>query len=285
VISWLCEGGEAEQRARSFGQAFRRGRDEVLARGRMDQRAEARMGRPVIGLSCDLGYTVERPGRPSLPRYEVKRSYADAVLTAGGLPVLLPYDAAPSAAAELLGFCDGLVVTGGTFDVPPEFYGQPPHPRLGPLLPERASFERRLLEEALGRSLPVLGVCGGMQLLAVVAGGELWQDIPAQLPEASPHEQPHDPRTPGHRVHVEAGTRLRAAVDAEEIWVNSTHHQSVRSAGRARVSARSPDGLVEAIELPESFALGVQWHPELLAEPAHRAIFSALVAACRAREA
>ena len=239
------------------------------------------MRRPIIGLTPDVGETAPRAGRPSMPRYELKQAYADVVLAAGGLPIVLPYSEDETAPAEVIALCDGLVVTGGAFDIPPETYGSRVHRMLGPLKRERTQYEQRLLRAALQVNKPVLGVCGGMQLLAVEAGGTLWQDIRDELPQAFDHEQKLDPREPGHPVSIVEGTVLEAIVARRELAVNSTHHQAVRDPGRARVSALSPDGIIEAIELSDCFALGVQWHPELLEAPEHFAIYQALVRAAR----
>ena len=233
--------------------------------------------RPVIGITPDFGATSARPGRPSLPQYELKQAYSDAVLAAGGFPIVLPYsedDAAPQEAIEL---CDGLVITGGAFDIPPELYGAKAGSRLGPLKPGRTAYEQRVLRAALAAGVPVLGVCGGMQLLAVELGGTLYQDIGQEVAGAFDHEQKGDPRKPGHAAKVLPGSDLAGIVGAVEIQVNSTHHQAVKDAGRARVCAVAPDQVVEAIELPGTFALGVQWHPELLPGPEHRALYQALV--------
>ncbi|HTO99657.1 MAG TPA: gamma-glutamyl-gamma-aminobutyrate hydrolase family protein [Myxococcales bacterium] len=229
--------------------------------------------RPVIGITPDVGQTGARPGRPSLPQYELKQAYAEAVLAAGGLPVVLPFDESE----EALELCDGLLITGGAFDIPAEMYGAAAGQRMGPLKRERTAYEQRLLRAALARDVPVLGVCGGMQLLAVELGGTLLQDIREEKAGALDHEQGNDPREPGHEVTVLPGTDLLAIVGAGRLRVNSTHHQAVKEAGRARVSALAPDGIVEAIELPGKFALGVQWHPELLGGPEHLALYRALV--------
>lgn len=245
---------------------------------------QAPRGRPLVGLTPDVGWSEARPGRPSSARYELKQAYADAVLAAGGLPVILPYSDDESAAAEAVARCDALVITGGAFDIPPELYAQERHARLGETRPRRTQYEQQVLRGALHAGVPVLGVCGGMQLLAVELGGTLFQDIGAELPQALDHEQKHDPRRPGHAARVEEGTRLRAVVGAAQLQVNSTHHQAVRDPGRARICAVAPDGVVEAIELPgDVFALGVQWHPELLEDAAHLRLYQALVAAARAR--
>jgi putative glutamine amidotransferase len=143
----------------------------------------------VVGLTPDVGHTAARPGRPPVPRYELKQAYADAVLAAGGLPLILPYSEDETAPAEAVSLCDALVITGGAFDIPPEAYGRTRHRLLGDLKPTRTQYEQRVLRAALDAGLPVLGVCGGMQLLAVELGGTLIQDIRDELPEAFDHEQ------------------------------------------------------------------------------------------------
>jgi putative glutamine amidotransferase len=227
--------------------------------------------RPRIGLTLDVD-----EGRG---RYELPRTYVDAVLAAGGLPILLPH--AAEAAGPYLALLDGLVVTGGAFDVPPDLYGEARRPECGPAKPERTTFEKDVLEAALAARLPVLGVCGGMQLLNVVRGGTLHQDLASA--GITGHEQPAPKDVPSHAVQVAAGTQLASLVGAGELRVNSTHHQAVKDVGQGvLVSARAPDGVVEAIELPDlPFALGVQWHPEavLRHEPRHAALYRGLVAA------
>ena len=231
-------------------------------------------GRPRIGLTLDVD---EERGR-----YFLGRAYAHAVLEAGGLPVLLPH--AREAAGAYLALLDGLVVTGGAFDVPPELYGEARREVCGPSKPERTAFEKDLLEAALAARMPVLGVCGGMQLLNVVRGGTLHQDLAADAGVRG-HEQPAPKDVPSHEVLVQAGTQLAALVGAGPLRVNSTHHQAVRDPGAGvLVSGRAPDGVIEAIELPDlPFALGVQWHPEaaLRHEPRNAVLYGGLVAAAR----
>lgn len=231
--------------------------------------------RPRIGLTLD----VDEPAR----RYELKRSYVDAVLEAGGLPILLPHGPAPVMGAYLA-LLDGLIVTGGFFDVPPELYGEARRDVCGTLKPERTAAEKDLLEAALAARMPVLGICGGMQLMNVVRGGTLHQDVPADT-GLSGHEQPAPKDVPTHEVQVAPGTLLDELLGARVVRVNSTHHQAVKEPGQGvLVSGRAPDGLVEAIELPDlPFALGVQWHPEAVGrhEPRHLALYRGLVAAAR----
>ena len=235
------------------------------------------MSRPAILLSPDC------EGR----NFQLDRAYADAIVAAGGLPLVAPYGAP---VAELLDLACGVVITGGAFDIPPSAYGAERAPACGPLKEERTRFEWELLEAALARRLPVLGVCGGMQLLNVVLGGTLVQDIPTEIPGALPHEQKNPKDEPSHAIRIEEGSLLaRAAGRTGETRVNSTHHQAVARLGRRlRASAVAPDGVVEAIEGEEGFVLGVQWHPErlLASEPWNLGVYEALVrAAARVQEA
>jgi putative glutamine amidotransferase len=218
------------------------------------------------------------------PRLWLKRCYADAVVRAGGLPLVTPYAAE---VAELLELCDGVLITGGAFDVPPGEYGETRLPACGPENPERTAFERRLLEGALARGIPVLGVCGGMQLLNVVCGGSLYQDLKTQVPAAGDHEQKTPRDRPAHPLAVEAGSWLARTVGLEGLAVNSTHHQAVNRVGDGLVAVGfGPDGIVEAIEDPRArFVVGVQWHPEMLLDsaPWNLAVYRGLVEAAGER--
>jgi putative glutamine amidotransferase len=231
-------------------------------------------GRPRIGLTVDVAEGGER--------YELKRAYVEAVVLAGGLPLLLPHE--PALAAEHLAGLDGLLVTGGVFDVPPELYGEARRAACGPTRPERTAAELALLNGALAAGLPVLGVCGGMQLLAVARGGSLFQDLVCDA-GLTGHEQPHPKDVPTHEVQVLEGSWLATLTGAGPLLVNSTHHQGLRATGDGvKVVATAHDGLIEAIELDgEPFALGVQWHPEsaLRHEPRHAAIYRGLIDAAR----
>ncbi len=204
-------------------------------------------------------------------------AYVLAVRQAGGVPVLLP--PGESAAEELVDRVDAVVLTGGHFDIHPAHYGAAVSGRLDRVDEGRTVAELALARACLRRDVPLLGICGGMQAMAVAAGGTLIQDLPAPdpaHPERIDHEQPHDPAHPAHAVRVEdpAARWLGASVSA-----NSTHHQAVDAPGDGFVACGwAPDGVVEVIAAPgHRFALGVQWHPELLGQlDAYRA----LVAAC-----
>jgi putative glutamine amidotransferase len=232
---------------------------------------------PLVGVTLDA----EQPGGYSrFPWYAVRQNYADAIAAAGGLPVALPHE--PELAAAYLDRLDALVVTGGAFDVDPALYGAAGRHATVTLKQRRTAAELALLRGALARDLPVLGICGGEQLLAVALGGSLIQHIPDSVPGALAHEQPNPRDEPGHTVAVLPGTLLARIVGRAEMRVNSSHHQAVRDPGpHAVVNATAPDGVVEGLEDPQRrFCLGVQWHPEFLIDPGDRRIFDALVAAC-----
>ena len=241
------------------------------------------MARPNILVTVDTG-TEPRRGVP-FEAVHLKRAYVDAIERAGGVALLV----APTTDQEIIGhliqLMHGLVVTGGAFDVAPERYGQTPTAqRVDAQKPARTAFEARLIEGALARARPVLGVCGGMQLLNVVLGGTLIQDIAEARPDALAHEQAGSPAEPDHEVVLVEGSALAAWTGATRIQVNSTHHQAVDTLGKdLEVWGRAPDGSIEAFGMigqPE--VSGVQWHPELLADPVSHAIYEHMVSrSCR----
>lgn len=206
-------------------------------------------------------------------------AYARAVEDAGGMPVHLPLQRDPAALVERI---DALLLPGGDDFLPAG------RPELGaelfdPAPDAQIDFDSRLLEHALDRGLPVLGICYGMQLIALRHGGRLHHHLPVDLPDADEHRLPE--AAGRHAIEVEPGTRLASMLGSPPAPVNSLHHQAVACTGAGlRVSARSPDGVVEALEGEgRGFLVGVQWHPEKLAgEDERLALFRALVAACRA---
>jgi putative glutamine amidotransferase len=167
--------------------------------------------------------------------------------------------------------------------VDPSLYGEGSRHATVTLKENRTSAEMALTLGALARNMPVLGICGGQQLLAVALGGTLIQHIPDAVPNALTHEQPNPRHEPGHVISVMPGTLLHRIVGSPQMHVNSAHHQAVRDPGRfATVNALAADQIIEGVEDARyRFCLGVQWHPEYFIDPGDRRIFDALIAACR----
>lgn len=239
--------------------------------------------KPLILVSPDLERRPTKRG-PLLDVVVVDQPYTDRVLDSGGIPVVVPPGLSVHDIELLVARCDGLLLTGGDFDIEPALFGEAPVPQLGTLKPERTRLELALLDAAVRRRMPVLGICGGLQLMNVARGGSLWQDLPSQRPSTVSHSQTWTKDLAGHDVDVVVGTRLAALCGAGLLGVNSTHHQGIKAVGAGLVvAAVAVDGLVEAVEDPDAdFFVGVQWHPESMHEDAHRAIYRGLVAAAAA---
>lgn len=234
--------------------------------------------KPLIGLTLDI----EQPGGYSkFPWYALRRNYMDAVADCGGVPVALPHRAELTGA--YIDAIDAVIVTGGAFDVDPALYGESGRHETVTLKEGRTASETALLRGALVRDMPVLGVCGGEQLLAVVLGAKLTQHIPDAVPGALPHEQPNPRNEPGHEIAIVPGTRLASIVGTTTMQVNSAHHQAVCAQGpNLMVNAVAPDGVIEGIEsATHRFCIGVQWHPEFLIDPGDRHLFLAFIEAAR----
>ena len=202
-------------------------------------------------------------------------------LVARELPVALPH--IPGLAETYLDEIDALLVTGGAFDVDPALFGARERHGTVSLKEGRTAFELAVLRGALERDLPVLGICGGQQLLNVVLGGTLIQHIPDAVPDALAHEQPNPRTEPGHAVAIASGTLLSEIVGTARMTVNSAHHQAALAVGPGVViNARAPDGVIEGIEDPRrKYCIGVQRHPEYAVDPADPRIFSAFIEAAR----
>ena len=195
--------------------------------------------------------------------------------------MLLPHE--PERAEDYLSLIDGLIVSGGAFDIDPALFGAAERHPTVTTKDARTAFEWAMTRRALDRDMPVLGICGGQQLLHVVLGGTLIQHIPDEVPGALAHEQPNPRDEPGHRVRIIDGTRLHRIVGVGELQVNSAHHQAAKDVPvGVAIGAVADDGVIEAIEAPEHrFCIGVQWHPEFEISEGDRRLFAAFVDAAR----
>jgi len=218
----------------------------------------------------------------------LQQRYLRAILEAGGIPLLLPIAPSRAALHAIVDRLDGIVVSGGNFDIHPRLYGEEAIPALGKIQEERTEFELELISLALRRDRPLLGICGGAQAINVALGGSLYQDISSQLPGARAHERGDLKEQGGHRVEIYDGTKLRRILGRKTLEVNTTHHQAVKRPGKGLiVNAAAEDGVIEGIESRElSFVIGVQWHPEFLigTDPHQRKILVSFVSACKAPE-
>jgi putative glutamine amidotransferase len=234
--------------------------------------------KPLIGVTFD---TLETGEFSTYPWYGLRQYYCLTTAKMGGIPFPLIHD--HSLIESYLSLIDGLIVTGGGHDIDPTLYGESEiHPTVT-VKPQRTAFEIAITKAALQKNIPVLGICGGQQVLNVALGGSLIQHIPEEIPTCVEHLQKNCRTQPAHTVKIAKETLLYSIVGKEEIDVNSMHHQAVKAPGLGlKVNAYASDGVIEGIEAPAyRFCLGLQWHPEFLVTPFDGAIFKAfLEAAC-----
>lgn len=235
---------------------------------------------PVIGITLDYE---TGGGYSKLPWYALRENYCSAVSRFGAVPLPLPHEAGHAGA--YLDMIDGLIVTGGAFDVSPDYYGEKTTSDKVTTKDRRTQFEFAVTRGAIERKMPVLGICGGEQLLNVVLGGTLIQHIPDSVKNPLEHEQKNPRNEPGHTVSIVPGTLLYRIVGAAAIEVNTAHHQAVaKPAPGTIVNSTSSDGVIEGIEMTaHPFCLGVQWHPEYDVSEADKKIFEAFLGACCGR--
>ncbi len=236
------------------------------------------MNTPVIGITLD---SEQAGGYSKFPWYALRQNYSTAIADGGGLPLALPHHL--ELAAAYLDLIDGLLVTGGDFDVDPAMFGADTAHDTVKTKDRRTEFELAVTRGALARDMPVLGICGGQQLLHVILGGRLIQHIPDAVKDGLAHEQPNPRDQAGHSVMIEPGTLLHRIVGEDTLAVNSAHHQAALDAPAGVVlNARAPDGVIEGIEAPAyMFCLGVQWHPEFHICDGDRKIIQAFIRAAR----
>jgi putative glutamine amidotransferase len=235
------------------------------------------MKKPLIGVVLDL----EEKGDYSIyPYYVLRQDYFAAITKAGGIPVGIPVTAEniPDYVKNL----DGLLLPGGDYDIPPHIYGDDSIHETVVMKLSRIDFDITITKSFLDRDIPIFGICLGEQLLAVMHGGALIQHIENDVPDALDHYI-EDRLKPAHEIKIKEGSLLHSIVGTTTMEVNSHHHQAVKDeTAQFVVSARSVDGVVEAIEVPnKKFCLGVQWHPEHLTHPSELNIFKVFIEACR----
>ncbi len=234
------------------------------------------MSKPVIGITCSVDWQGDRQRQ--------NESYMQAVLKAGGTPVLLPAVTDDAVIEDHLQLVDGILISGGP-DIDPQLFGEQPIPRLGAVNPLMDAYEMKLIQGALSMGKPMLGICRGVQVLNAAAGGTLYQDISTSFASPLKHRQEAPASFPTHKVKLTANTQLANLLGTTEILVNTFHHQSVATpAPGFVVNAVAEDGVIEGIEsTAHPFVHGVQWHPEKMWNAAYNydPLFTAFIAAAK----
>lgn len=247
--------------------------------------------KPIIGVCPN--YSIDKStgvtssvGLPGQEWHLVADDYISAIEQAGGIPVILPVTGDSETKKHLLAKLDGILFTGGS-DIDPQQYGELPRYGLGAIEPKRDKHEIELAKIVLYETdLPILGVCRGMQLLNIVAGGTLYQDLKRDKPEGILHGVIESPKYHAvHPVTIKKNSSFYHIFNTETIGVNSYHHQAIKDIGEGfEATMIASDGIIEGIELKaERFVSAVQWHPEMMAEhhPHILSLFTAFVENCK----
>ena len=241
------------------------------------------MSKPLIGITPFQEPVENQPSKQVLSAY-----YSNALIRAGGIPVIIPVGLTTEDLAALVDQLDGIILSGGG-DIEIHHFGGQPHPKINLIDPQRDKMEIALVKILVQHAKPFLGICRGAQVINVALGGTLQTDIADQVESALKHDYyPDWPRSHyAHGVTLMPGSRLADICGAVSFQVNSLHHQACKKlAPDLQTTAYASDGVIEAFEMPDhTFGLGVQWHPEnLLDSPQACALFDALTAAARSEK-
>jgi len=238
------------------------------------------MSLPLIGITA--GHSKNPHG---LPIIHLLRTYVDSTIAAGGVPVIIPSELSEKGWRLLYTKLDGVIFSGGA-DIDPQLFGGEPHPAIYGIDSERDALEIHLIHHMADDNKPFLAICRGFQVLNVALGGTLYTHVSDQIPNSAQHDTPSDqPRdSHAHDIQIMEDSRLAEILNKPILSVNSWHHQGVKDiSSRLKVTAHSPDGLVEGMELEDHpFGIAVQWHPEWMPEDASmKNLFKAFVDAAK----
>lgn len=238
------------------------------------------MNKPIIGITLDA----EKGGKKGisyspLPWYALRKEYFSIISSLGAIPIALPHE--NIIINDYINLIDGLILTGGDFDIPPELYGQQNIHNSVIIKSERTAFEYELAQKVIAQNIPILGICAGEQLLNVILGGSLIQHIPDEIENSIEHQQTTPRTEAAHDVTIVRDTILYSIVGEDKLMVNSNHHQAVKTVGEnVVINAVASDGVIEGIEYTKHpFCIGVEWHPELEVNKGDRKIFEAFIKA------
>jgi putative glutamine amidotransferase len=235
------------------------------------------MKKPLIALTLD--YETSK-GYSKYPWYAIRENYFTSIEESGGIGVGIPHNMKDI--ISLLHKIDGLVITGGNFDIDPNIFGDSSVHKTVKLKENRTNFELLAAKIMLEQNKPVLGICGGEQLINVLYKGSLIQHIPDEIKNPIEHEQKNPRNEAGHSVTIQENTKLHSIISKQNIMVNSAHHQAIKVPGKGLiVNAISNDGVIEGIEDPtKTFCIGVQWHPEFFIQDSDNKLLNAFINAC-----
>ena len=235
------------------------------------------MKKPIIGITLD---SEMGGGYSKFPWYAIRNNYLDSVKKFGGIPFPLFHE--KSIVNNIFEIIDGLIITGGNFDINPEIYGKK-NKKSRSIKNNRTEFEIKILTKCLNSNKPILGICGGEQLLNVVCGGTLIQDIKSHYKKSLNHEQKNPRNQTSHTVDIIKNSMLYKIINKKKILVNSAHHQAIEKIGKKLViSGTASDGVIESIEHDNhKWCIGIQWHPEFLITQSDKLIIKNFIKATK----
>ncbi len=237
--------------------------------------------RPSIGITPDFTPADDK----TESSFFLKSRYISVIEECGGVPLILPLTNSNELISLMLEKIDGVMLTGSGPDIDPALYEEEKRFDFKVMSLERTAFELSIARIAMEREKPIFGICGGMQMLNVAAGGSLYQDIASELPGSLAHQREAAGDLPTHPITIRTGSLLFKIAEKKDVIVNSSHHQCIKNvASGFMVNATSPDGVIEGIEsIRKGFSIGLQWHPEYLFrnDPINRRIIEAFLSQCR----
>ena len=234
--------------------------------------------RPIIGVTLDI--EPDNDSYSAYPWYALRCNYLESIEEFGGTPLPLPHF--KNEIENYINLIDGLVMTGGFYDVDPACYGEKLSSEKVIQKDTRTEFELGMFKAAIDKNMPILGICAGEQIMNVALGGTLHQHIPDSVPNCLEHEQKTPKHQTSHSIKLDKSSKLYKICGNENFDVNSTHHQAVKMPGKGlKAVAHAPDGVIEAIEHDSHrFCIGVEWHPEYLSTEQDKNIFKKFISEC-----